>query len=449
MVDMKHTKDSLLLLVGDVVSCVAALWLMLVLRYAELPDAEKVIQHIIPFSLLFIVWILVFFIAGLYEKRAVLLKSRLPATLFRAQVVNSLIAIVFFYFIPYFGIAPKTNLFIALVISFLLILLWRISIYPLFGGKRKDNAILIGSGEEMEELKAEVNNNRRYGLYFAATIDTNHLESLDFQEDVLNRVYTEDIQLIAADLNNSKVEPILPHLYNLIFSKIRFIDMHKIYEDVFDRVPLSLLKYNWFLENISISPNATYDFLKRIMDVIISFVLALISLVFYPFVYIAIKLEDGGVLFSYQDRVGRNNQIVRIIKFRTMTIANDGGRWGEKENRITKVGKFLRKSRIDELPQLWNVLKGDISLIGPRPEFPEPVRHYAEQIPYYNIRHIIKPGLSGWAQLYGEQPHHGTDVSKTKNKLSYDLYYIKNRSFLLDLTIALKTIKELLSHKGL
>ena len=119
------------------------------------------------------------------------------------------------------------------------------------------------------------------------------------------------------------------------------------------------------------------------------------------------------------------------------------------KNYVTKIGKFLRKTRIDELPQLWNVLFGTISLIGPRPELPELVKVYGEQISYYNIRHLIKPGLSGWAQIYHEaHPHHHTDVEETCVKLSYDLYYIKNRSFLLDLKITLKTIKTLLQRTG-
>ncbi|MBX4189630.1 sugar transferase, partial [Candidatus Parcubacteria bacterium] len=168
-------------------------------------------------------------------------------------------------------------------------------------------------------------------------------------------------------------------------------------------------------------------------------------------VYIAIKLDDGGELMSRQKRVGQNNKIITLLKFRTMTLANDEAAWGNGTpfiNQVTRVGAFLRKSRIDELPQLWNIVAGDISLIGPRPEFPEPVKHYTTEIPYYNVRHVIKPGLSGWAQVFGEHPHHGTDVSMTKNKLSYDLYYIKNRSLLLDLKIALRTIKTLLSAAG-
>ena len=118
-------------------------------------------------------------------------------------------------------------------------------------------------------------------------------------------------------------------------------------------------------------------------------------------------------------------------------------------NKITKVGGFLRKSRLDEIPQLWNVLIGDLSLIGPRPELPALAQIYEMEVPYYNARHLITPGLSGWAQLYHENhPHQGVDTLETKNKLSYDLYYIKNRSLFLDLKIALKTIKALLSRTG-
>jgi lipopolysaccharide/colanic/teichoic acid biosynthesis glycosyltransferase len=127
-----------------------------------------------------------------------------------------------------------------------------------------------------------------------------------------------------------------------------------------------------------------------------------------------------------------------------MNVSNAGG-----AEHITRVGKFLRTTRIDELPQLWNVFRGDLSLIGPRPELPELVKLYEKEIPYYNIRHLLKPGLSGWAQLYHKNhPHYRPDVSETRVKLSYDLYYIKNRSLLLDLKIALKTIKTLLSRSG-
>ena len=127
----------------------------------------------------------------------------------------------------------------------------------------------------------------------------------------------------------------------------------------------------------------------------------------------------------------------------------DYGESGKTKLKITRVGKWLRLLRIDEFPQLWSVVRGDLSLVGPRPELPGLVKLYEKEIPYYNVRHLIKPGLSGWAQLYHENhPHHAPDASETKVKLSYDLYYIKNRSLILDLKIALKTIKLLISRKG-
>ena len=224
--------------------------------------------------------------------------------------------------------------------------------------------------------------------------------------------------------------------------------MNKIYEDIFDRVPISLLKYNWFLENISTEPRGVYDALKRVMDIIISTPLLLVTAIIYPFVALSMKLEDGGSVFIAQDRVGQNNKMIRVFKFRSMA-RNELDPTKKSDNMITKTGAFLRKTRLDEFPQLWNVLKGDISLIGPRPELPEAVKHYTEEVPYYNVRHLVRPGLSGWAQIYHDaHPHHSVDIVETKNKLSYDLYYIKNRSFLLDLKIALKTLKTLASIAG-
>jgi len=439
---VQNKKEPITLFLGDIVFFFVALWFTLFMRYGELPTPNLLINHLIPFSILFLSWVVVFFIAGLYEKHTRILKSRLPSVIFNAQVTNSIIAVLFFYFIPYFGITPKTNLFIYLGISFILILAWRLYFIPLLGFRKKENAILIGSGEEMKELYEEVNNNERYNLKFISSVDLNKIDALDFQNEVLNRIYGEGVSSIVVDLKNEKVEPILPRLYNLIFSKIKFIDKYKIYEDIFDRVPLSLVGYNWFLENISSSSKTGYDFLKRVTDIGASFILGILSLFIYPFIVLAIKLDDGGPIFFTQERVVQNNKVVRILKFRSMT--------NEEPKVVTRVGALLRKTRIDELPQLWNVFRGDLSLVGPRPEIPELVKLYEKEIPYYNVRHLIKPGLSGWAQLYHEHhPHHQADADKTKVKLSYDLYYIKNRSLILDLKIALKTLKVLLSRKGI
>ncbi|MEK7568600.1 MAG: exopolysaccharide biosynthesis polyprenyl glycosylphosphotransferase [Patescibacteria group bacterium] len=443
-------KELIILFLGDLISLALAFWLALAVRAFTVPSYFTLSAYAVSLVPLSILWIFTFFIAGLYEKHAIVFEKKLPGTILNAQIANSIIAVIFFYFFaPYFSVTPKTVLVLYLVISTALIVLWRFLGLAFFGIKRQENAILIGSGEEMRVLLDEVNANKRYNLKFVSSVDLDHIEGIDIQQEIVSRVYAEGISSVVIDLKSEKATMILPVLYNLIFSNVRFFDMHKVYEEVFSRAPLSLIGYSWFLENISQSAHIGYDSLKKLMDITIGAVIGIVSLALYPIVIVAIKLEDGGEIFSFQKRVGQNNKIINIAKFRTMKIANDDAAWSKVENKVTKVGAFLRKTRIDELPQLWNVLKGDISLIGPRPEFERAVKEYSEKIPYYNTRHIIKPGLSGWAQLYHERhPHHGLDIEETRNKLSYDLYYIKNRSFVLDLEIALKTIRTLLSRTG-
>lgn len=449
MTIFSYKKEPLLLLIGDIFSLFASLWLMLAVRYGEMPSREIYMTHLLPFAILFIVWILVFFIAGLYEKHTIMLRKQLWAIIIRAQIANSILAVAFFYFIPFFNITPKTNLFIYLVIFFLLTVTWRIYGRTFFAIRHRQKALLVGSGKEMHELFNEVNSNDRYDLVFTSIIDLD-TASNNYEALIHSLVSKKEVDLITIDLNNEKVEPMLPTLYSYMFSNVQFIDMHKLYEEIFDRVPLTIIKYNWFLENISTAPKVLYDLIKRLMDLAISLPSAIISLILYPFVALFIKLDDGGPLFITQKRIGQNDKPINILKFRTMKTNDQGNYSSKTENRVTRVGKYLRRSRIDELPQLWNVVRGDISLIGPRPELPLLVTQYEEQIPYYKIRHLIKPGLSGWAQIYHEKhPHHGVDTEETKNKLSYDLYYIKNRSLLLDIKITLRTIKTLLSRSGI
>lgn len=437
----------LLIFLGDIVFLFFSLWLTLWLRYLELPSELLLIQHAVPFSFLFVVWVLVFYIASLYEPHTVVFKSKIPSILLNVQAINSAIAVLFFYFIPAFGITPKTNLFLYLFVSFLLMSLWRIFGVQFLGLRRKEHAVLIGSGKETRSLYQVVNDNPLYPMHFITWVDLDKADGIDFEEEVLSRIYSEEVSLIVIDIENPKVTPILPKLYNLIFSHVRFVDQYRIYEDIFDKIPLSLVGYSWFLENVSSRAHFGYDLLKRAMDTVLALALLIPSLLLYPLVFFAVKLDDGGSLFYTPERVGKGNRPIRIYKFRTMNVMDEGKQLGDNQSRITRVGGFLRKSRIDELPQLWNVLRGDLSLIGPRPEFPKLVDLYHEQIPYYNMRHLITPGLSGWAQVHHDKPPQTTE--ETKEKLAYDLYYLKNRSFVLDIKIALKTIKTLLSRTGL
>ncbi len=442
--DIFNRREHIALLLGDTLVFAASLWLTLFLRYAGVPDRALFTAHFLPFLFLFALWIVVFFIAGLYEKQTVILRHRLPHLLFNTLLLNSVLAVVFFYFLPVFQITPKGSLFLYLAVSFPLMLLWRIYGSAILSPWKREKAIAIGEGDELKELITEVNNNWHYNIAFVSSVDAKALAAMDFKEEIVRRVYAEGIYLIAVDLRSDLVEPVLPHLYNLIFSGVRFVGLHKIYEEIFNRIPLSLVRYNWFLENVSTAPKISYDALKRLMDVVIASLVGACSLALYPLVFLALALESGRPFFIAQTRVGKGGRAIKTLKFRSMRVVSGGG-----PGEITRIGAFLRQTRIDELPQLWNIVRGDLSLIGPRPELPELVRVYEREIPYYNIRHLIKPGLSGWAQLYHENhPHYRANVSETRVKLSYDLYYIKNRSFFLDIIIALKTIKVLLSRSG-
>ncbi len=441
-----NKREPLILFTGDLIAFSAALWVALVLRYGSIPSSQLLSIHWEPFSMLFLLWTFIFFVAGLYEKHTLVFKGKLPSLIFNTQVANSLLAVVFFYLFPSFGISPKTILVVYLVVSFLLIIVWRIVLVPRFGVRNSENAILLGTGPEMHELKEEINSNERYNLNFVSSIDLNQLDGIAFQEDVIEKVYSEGVTSIVIDLRHEKAGAILPSLYNLIFSNVRFLDMHKVYEEVFDRIPLSLVGYNWFLENISFSPHIMYDTLKRAMDVGIASVLGIFSLVLYPFVMLAIKLEDNGPIFIVQDRIGEGNRIIKLWKFRSMR-GSDAGKWvTDGDHRVTRIGRILRNTRIDELPQLWNIVRGDISLIGPRPDIVSLGNKLEKELPYYIVRNLIKPGLSGWAQI--KQDIAPQSLEETRERLAYDLYYLKNRSFILDLTIALKTVKTLLSRTG-
>ena len=436
---LKSVRDVLILATGDVVVLYSALWATLFVRYGGVPDVSILDKHLLPFSILFIVWLIVFYIAGLYERPILSTKMNASSLIFETHIINSALSLAFFYFIPLFAISPKTNLVLFLMISAVMVLGWRGFSYWLLRSREPIPAFLIASGKEMRELRDEVNNDIRRRIRFVSFVDLEKMEGLDLQKDIIGTVYSEGVKVVVVDLHHKNVKTLLPHLYNLIFSNVRFVDMHRVYEEFFRRVPLSALHYNWFLENVSSSKNS-YEILKRVTDVFLGLLLGLFSLILYPFLALLIYMEDKGPVFFSQERVGKKSVIFTLYKFRTMTV--DG-------SELTKIGSFLRTTHLDELPQLWSVVKGDLSLIGPRPEMVEMVREYEKSLPYYNVRHLIKPGLSGWAQLFNDNPpKFSASVEKTAHKLSYDLYYIKNRSLFLDVQVALKTIKHLLLNKG-
>ena len=435
---------TLVLFAGDLLFFTLALWLALYLRVSAVPSRDLFVSHLYPFALLFVAWVVVFFIAGLYENSSIILARRaLSASLLVAQVINLVIAALFFFFIPLFGIAPKTLLFIYLPVSFALMLLWRAAVFPRLGVQKSERAIMVGEGKELEELKDAMNAAHRAPVRIVEYVYPSVPDLASSVRDAMERNHAP---IVIADFDNPHIGEAFPHMYNLLASGVRFIDALTVYEEIFGRIPLSRLTPSWLARNVT-GARTLYDVFKRVMDIVAALFIGAISLLFYPFIVLALKLQDGGEALIAMPRVGQGGRAFNFYKFRSMS-GNDKGEYGATGTstlHVTATGRVLRSSRLDELPQLWNVIKGDLSLIGPRPEVPGLVEEYARQIPYYNLRHLVKPGLSGWAQLYHHSdPHHAAAVEETRAKLSYDLYYLKHRSLILDLTIALKTIRRVL-----
>ncbi len=430
-------REILILLIGDILMFMVALWLAILSRGRQWPDWIVFTDHLQPFAIIFLVWILVFFIADLYRRQTRLALQRLPQTMLNALLVNVSLAVLFFYFIPYFGITPKTLLFIDLFWTVVLIFSWRLWLSPKLIIGQKEKIYFACSGPEVDELKEELTKNPKYNV---------EILSGDLSEAKIRK----QLSLLVINPYEAYHKEVLWDYYKLLFSKVRFVAVDDLYEDLFGRVPMSLIDEKWFLENISWRPKTFYDGVKRLIDIVVALIGFVLSWPFYILVWVLTRVFDRGALFSLQGRVGQDGRMVTMIKFRTMTKANDGGNWGgENKNQVTRLGGWWRKTRIDELPQLINVLRGEMSLVGPRPEFPAVVKEYIKQIPFYQSRLLVKPGLSGWAQVYHDNhAHHGLAIDSTKEKLSYDLFYIKNRSLWLDLKIVLQTIKIILSIKG-
>jgi exopolysaccharide biosynthesis polyprenyl glycosylphosphotransferase len=254
--------------------------------------------------------------------------------------------------------------------------------------------------------------------------------------------------IIVNENNIIKVDD-LDNLYNIKLSGIEVINLIDWFDKEHHRIPTDLIENNYqLIKKLKSIEDNYHNRIKRLGDIFVSFIILLTTLPIIVVISCLIYLEDRGPIFYTQKRSGLNGKIIRIIKFRSMHVNAEieGIQWSKNnDKRITRIGRILRALRIDELPQLFCVLFGSMSLIGPRPERPEIEKKLFKKIPYYKSRYIIKPGISGWAQV---NYHYGASLADTKQKLSYDIYYISNFSFFLDLLIFFKTIKLVLNAKG-
>lgn len=439
-------RETILLVVGDFIILAASLWAALFLRNLAIPSAGYFEANLIPFLPMFLISLVIFYTAGLYEKQTRPIRRVMGTRILGAQAATVAIAAILFFVLP-LTIAPKTILVLYLGVSVAAESIWRF--YRMNREMQdvdREPALLVGSGPAVTELYDEVNGNDRYLIRFAARIETGDLGGRPVAEIIKEQIRA-GIRVVVIDGSDPAVLRDAPALYDLLANGVTFLEFAAFYEEIFDREPLAHLTTGQVIDALP-KRHALYDVIKRLFDILLALALLVVAVPIAACAALALALE-GGAPFIRHDRIGKDGRIFRIVKLRTMLLNDHGDPELQKRNRVTAVGRFLRKTRIDELPQLWNVLVGDLSFIGPRPELPAIAGVYEREIPQYRMRHAIVPGLSGWAQIHDyDAPRGGADVARTRRKLSFDLYYLKHRSLALDLIIALKTLRALLSFSG-
>ena len=323
----------------------------------------------------------------------------------------------------------------------------RLSYVKLVVTRGERHLVFVGAKDEFAIFAAEcVRMKMEMPLVHADSVDAYRsfesvLESISQSKFVVEAIVVrESGGILPADIPMKLVQ--------LYFQGIPTYTLEIFHEVYWRKIPLYRINPIWlFQEGFQIAREPVFERIKRLSDVVLALIGLILSAPVVALAALAIKLDDGGPVFFAQTRIGRHKVPFRLLKLRTMRMADTPGdpytRKGDA--RITKVGRILRTARFDELPQLWNVLRGQMSLIGPRAEWDRLVSEYERDIPCYHFRHMVKPGITGWAQV---NYRYGVGTEDTLRKLEYDLYYIRNFSFMLDASIVLKTLHVMLLRKG-
>ena len=435
------------LVISDALIFYLSLGLTLIIRYAIIERQPMTLYssvplHIIPFTIIFFFWLIIFWASGLYDISKLRNEEFFYKTLILAFGVNAAISTAFFYFIPFFIITPKINLFIDLALTLAILYFWRQYFNKWAGKALKIGVIFLGASNEILELKELFIRNPQLGYEVAGVLAPDNFGELE------NLWHTKKFSLIVPAEKYDHSRKLAGLLFEYFKKGATVSDLDRFYETTTARVPISIIREVWFLENISEIERGFYETSKRIFDIVLGIILGIITIIIFPVVAAGTKIFDPGPIFYRQPRIGKNGKIFTLVKFRSLPAEKNIDHLMKKPDGeiITPFGHFLRKSHWDELPQVWNILRGEMSFIGPRPEKPDFVKRLSEGIPFYEMRQLIKPGITGWAQLHN--PNAGPSFKETLEKLQYDLYYIKNRSVFLDFSIILKTLQILISGTG-
>jgi lipopolysaccharide/colanic/teichoic acid biosynthesis glycosyltransferase len=435
---------SLLVLAADSALFYIALFLALFVRRFDIFSLPYFNAHLFSFLPIYIVFIIGMYILNMYKFPSFtssfsVFKSIFYMVLFSVFFGNS------FFYIFHTQFTPKIVLIMQMFLLFIFVSAFRFFIKKYSFNFSKINAVILDDSKKGEIIKSELLLND-YDINILEDISKKFSEFDNYSiKNILDIIYHSKLKMVILDYSNSKSQNIFPYIYELKSKGVKVLDINYFYEYVYKKVSLDSVNYSWFFKEVKADAKI-YEFIKRIIDISLCVPVFLIWLFLHPWVKYVIEKEDAGEVYSIQERLGRYGKKIYIKKYRTMSYT-DNGEWLEQsQNKVTEVGKFLRRTRIDELPQIFAVLKGELSFIGPRTDIVNLGQKLASEIDHYNLRYSVTPGLSGWAQVnMNYQPR---TVEDSTERLRYDLYYVKHRSVIFDIIIILKTIKTVLSREG-
>jgi sugar transferase (PEP-CTERM system associated) len=373
---------------------------------------------------------------------------------FRLLLVLSLLSFalaVLVYFFPAMGVGR--NVLVAgvgiLVIS---LVIWR-RLYEWIIGLPafRERVYVLGSGERARSIAETLRSRRDVGMeVVTGECEAASNGALDRFALELRAVCTPKplIDRVVIAMEDRRGAMPLRELLALRLRGVVIEDASSLIEMLTGKVPLNGLTPSTLIFTQGFNLKAPLHVVRRLVSIVVSLTALAVCIPFIPIIALAVRLSSPGPIFFRQTRVGRGGRSFTLFKFRTMAqnAETNGAVWAAKNDpRVTPLGRFMRKTRLDEIPQLWNVLRGDMAFVGPRPERPEFVQWLSNEIPYYDLRHIIRPGITGWAQV---RYQYGASLEETRQKLEYDLYYVKHLSLGLDLLIMFETIKTIVLRRG-
>ena len=373
---------------------------------------------------------------------------------FRLLLVLSALSFVLagvVFVIPEFGIGHNVLFAGVLTLSFVLILWRRIDEWIISSSFLRERVYVVGCGVKARAIVQMLRSRRDAGYKVVGwSGESNECESAESLEEDLRKLRDSRsrVDRIVVALGDRRQVMPIRELLNLRVSGVVIDDADAVVERLSGIIPLEGLSPSSILFSHRFRIRTTQEIIRRCLSIFVAFVALVLCLPVIPLIAIAVRLSSPGPVLFRQTRVGFRGRLFTTLKFRTMRADAEanGAVWATNgDPRITRIGKFMRKTRLDEIPQLWTVLSGDMAFVGPRPERPEFVQWLCNEIPYYDLRHLIRPGLTGWAQV---RYKYGASLEETKRKLEYDLYYLKHLSVGLDLLIMFETIKTIVLRRG-